>query len=98
MKFRDQLNKAKEIGIIVGELNVANECDAVFEFKYTDKEFEQLCDFVYYCWLKDCSGNITPYHLAQAVNELIKEDEKTIDEVTDMSKWDMLEKACEYTY
>lgn len=93
MTFREQLNKVLELGISICELDVANECDCVFGFEYTEQEFEQLCDFAMQCYLKDQSGNIGSYHVALAINELITEDEKTIQEVLGMSRWDMLEKA-----
>lgn len=96
MTFREQLNKVNELGISICDLEVANECDCIFNFEYTEQEFDQLCDFVRHCYLKDQSGNITPNHIAQAINELITEDEKTIQEVLDTNRWDMLDKASCY--
>ena len=96
MTFREQLNKVNELGISICDLEVAYECDCIFNFEYTEQEFEQLCDFAKYCYLKDESGNIAPNFIAYAINELIKEDGKTIQEVLNMSKWDMLEKASYY--
>ena len=96
MTFREQLSKVNELGISICDLVVANECDWVFDFEYTEQEFEQLCEFAKHCYLKDSSGNITPNHIAYAINELVTEDGKTIQEVLNMSKWDMLEKASYY--
>jgi len=93
MTFRDQLNEVNDLGISICELEVANECDCIFNFEYTDEEFEELCSFALYCYLKDCSGQIAPMHIARAIQELIVEDKKTVDEVISMNKWDMLEKA-----
>lgn len=93
MTFREQLNKVRELGISICELDIAHECDYVFSFVYTEQEFEQLCELVKYCWLKDNSGNIAPQYIAYAINELITMDDKTIEEVLDMSKWDILDKA-----
>lgn len=96
MTFREQLNKVNELGISICDLEVANECDCMFQFKCTVGEFERLCDFAKYCYLKDSSGDIAPIHIARAINELITEDGKTIQEVLDMNKWDMLDKASYY--
>lgn len=93
MTFREQLNKVNELGISICDLEVANECDCIFNFEYTEQEFEQLCDFARYCYLKDQSGDIGPNHIAQAIDDLIREDEKTIQEVLDMSGWDILDRA-----
>ena len=81
------------MGISICDLEVANECDCIFNFEYTEQEFEQLCDFARHCYLKDQSGDIGPNHIAQAINDLIIEDEKTIHEVLDMSGWDILDRA-----
>lgn len=96
MTFREQLSKVSELGISICDLEVANECDGVFDFEYTEQEFEWLCDFAQQCYLKDQSGNITPNHIAKAINELITEDGKTIQEVLDINRWDMLDKASYY--
>lgn len=96
MTFREQLNKVNELGLNICDLEVANECDCIFNFEYTEQEFERLCDFARNCYLKDQSGNISPYHIAHAINELIVEDEKTIEEVLGMNRWDMLDKASYY--
>lgn len=41
MTYREQLNKLEKLGISVTSIEVANSCDSLFEFDYTDKEFEQ---------------------------------------------------------
>ena len=93
MTFRVQLNTVRKLNISICELEVADECDCIFDFEYTEQEFEQLCEFAKHCYLKDQSGNITPHHIASAINELITGDGKTIQEVLEINRWDMLDKA-----
>lgn len=52
MTYREQLNKLEKLGISVTSIEVANSCDSLFEFDYTDKEFEQLCSFAERMYLK----------------------------------------------
>lgn len=40
MKYREQLEKVQALGISICELDIANECDCVFEFETTEQEFE----------------------------------------------------------
>lgn len=94
MKFREQLNKAKELGFSISELKIANECDCIFEFEYTEKEFEWLCEQAHYCYLN--AEQMTEFAIAMAINELIVKENYTIDEVLDLCKWDLIDKASKW--
>lgn len=62
MKYREQLEKVQALGINICELEIANECDSVFEFETTEQEFENLCKFANNIYLK--SENLTPNAIA----------------------------------
>lgn len=93
MTFREKLNKVKEMNISVCDLTIANECDCVFDFEYTEQQFEDLCELAKICYLK--SEFIDICAIANVINDMIK-DGSTIDDVLDMSKWDILNKAAYY--
>lgn len=94
MTYREQLKKAHELGLSIVDLSVAFECDCVFGFKYTEEEFEKICGIVTECYLKSCDVSISCF--AYAINELIGQDKKSIDDILKMSKWDLIEKASYY--
>jgi hypothetical protein len=94
MTYRETLKKAIRLGISVSDLVIANECDCVFDFEYTNEEFEQLCKKAHECYLK--AEDITEYSLALAINDLIKEKDFSVQEVLDMDKWELIDKASYY--
>lgn len=91
MTYREQLNKAKELGLSIIDLVVADECKAVFTFSYTDEEFERLCELVKICYIK--SDGLDEYCIASAVNELVEEDGKMIAEILEMKYYTIIDKA-----
>jgi hypothetical protein len=91
MTYKEQLRKAKELGLSIIDLVVADECMSVFTFSYTDEEFERLCELVKTCYLK--SDGLDEYCIASAVNELIEEDKKTIAEILEISYYVIIDKA-----
>lgn len=91
MSFREQLNKANELDFSISELKIANECDCIFEFEYTEREFEDLCCLAHDCYLK--AEQMTEFAIAMAINEFIVEENYTIEEVLDLYKWDLINKA-----
>jgi hypothetical protein len=94
MTFREQLNKANELNLSILDLSIANECDSVFNFEYTEKQFEELCALARQAFLK--GEYVDEYALAQAINDLIVEEEKTIGQVLSMTAWELLDKATCY--
>nr|DAU13411.1 MAG TPA: hypothetical protein [Caudoviricetes sp.] len=94
MKYREQLEKVQALGISICELDIANECDCVFEFETTEQEFENLCEFANYIYLK--SENLTPNAIAQCINEMITYSGKTVEEVTTMDKLDFMDEAVNF--
>ena len=88
LNFREQLNLVKDRGCSVCQIDVANSCDCLFDFKYTYQEFEALCERVMEAYLD--SENYSTDELAYAVNDFISKG-YTIKEVCDMSSWELLD-------
>ena len=89
MKFIEQLEKAKLLGIDVFDLTIADELKCTLDFNYTEDEFEKLCQFT-----KDCielSGVI-----ANVLNELVADEDYSISDILELSYCDILEKATYY--
>lgn len=94
MTYREQLNKLEELGIMLTSIEVANSCDCIFDFNYSDEEFEKLCNFAERMYLK--ADVMTTDAVAKCINDLVNEDGKTVEEILEMDKWDFIDKASNY--
>lgn len=91
MTHREQLNKVRDLGISICDLEIANELDAVLNFEYTEEEFESLCAFGVEIYLK--AEKMTTDAIAYCINDLVEEKGKTVKEILKMNKWDFIDKA-----
>ena len=91
MTYREQLNKLKELGITPTSIEVGNSCDCIFDFDYSDEEFEKLCNFAEEMYLK--ADVMTTDAVANCINDLVNEEGKTVEEILEMDKWDFIDKA-----
>ena len=94
MTYREQLNKPEELGITPTSIEVGNSCDCIFDFDYSDEEFEKLCNFAERMYLK--ADVMTTDAVAKCINDLVNEDGKTVEEILKMDKWDFIDKASNY--
>lgn len=91
MTHREQLNKVRDLGISICDLEIENELDAVLDFEYTEEEFEDLCTFSVEIYLK--AEKMTTDAIAYCINDLVEEEGKTVEEILKMNKWDFIVKA-----
>ncbi len=91
MTYREQLNKVRDLGISICDLEIANELDAVLNFEYTEEEFESLCAFSVEIYLK--AEKMTTDAIAYCINDLVEEEGKMVEEILKMNKWDFIVKA-----
>ena len=94
MTYREQLNKFEELGITPTSIEVGNSCDCIFDFDYSDEEFEKLCNFAEEMYLK--ADVMTTDAVAKCINDLVNEDGKTVEEILEMDKWYFIDKASNY--
>ena len=93
MTYREQLNKLEELGITPTSIEVGNSCDCIFDFDYSDEEFEKLCRFAERMYLE--ANVMTTVAVAKCINQLVEEG-KTVEEILEMDKWDFIDKASNY--
>lgn len=91
MTFKEQLKVANDNNLSILDLEIANECDCVFSFEHTDKEFETLCNCVRRAYLK--SDDMTIDSIVKLVDWLIVENGWSIQEIYDMPVYDLLVEA-----
>lgn len=94
MTFKEQLKMANNNNLSILDLEIANECDCVFEFEYTDYEFEKLCARIRCAYLK--TEEMTVAALVYCVNDLITKEDKSIDQICEMDVYDFILKASWY--
>lgn len=94
MTYREQLNKLEELGITPTSIEVGNSCDCIFDFDYSDEEFDKLCNFAERMYLK--ADVMTTDAVAKCINDLVNEDGKTVEEILEMDKWDFIGRASNY--
>lgn len=94
MKYREQLNKVNELGIDICDLTIANELDCVLDCgTYTDKDFERLCNYARYIYLK--ADNLTAEAIARAIDDLLSQG-KTVEKIVAMDKYAFMNQAYQY--
>ena len=94
MTYREQLNKLEELGITPTSIEIGNSCDCIFDFNYSDEEFEKLCNFAEEMYLK--ADVMTTDAVAKCINDLVNEEGKTVEEILEMDKWDFIGRASNY--
>lgn len=94
MTFKEQLKIANDNDLSILDLEIANECDCVFDFDYTDDDFEALCGVIRTAYLK--AEEMTIIALVQCVSALITDENYTVQQVLDVTTWDLIEKASWY--
>ena len=99
MTYKETMELADKHGIKFMNLLVAQECDWAFSFYYTDEQFEKLCEKTRYVYGHSREVGVDVCSIAQAINDLIEDEEKTIDDVLAMDFYDIHDVAlnfCEY--
>lgn len=102
MTYREKLNKFEELGITLTSIEVANSCDCIFDFNYSDEEFEKLCNFAEEMYLK--ADVMTTDAVAKCINDMVKTQRalsfrttnQIVEEILKMDKWDFIVKASNY--
>ena len=95
MKYKEQLQTAKEHGLDILSLMVADEVEQYFadHTEITDELFEQVCSFAKEMYLK--SGDSLS-SIVVTIKQLVETEGYTFDEVFSMKKWDFLEQVAQY--
>ena len=99
MTYRETIELATKYGLRAYDLLVAQECDWAFSFEYSDEQFEKLCEKARYVHSHSSGVGVDACCIACAINWLIDDNGKTIDDVLGMDFYDIHEVAlnfCEY--
>jgi hypothetical protein len=81
--------------ISVLDVVIACECESVFDFDYTDEQFEKLCELAKGAKLKG-ERYIDECAVATAINYMINDKGKTIDDVLNTQIWDIVQLSSDF--
>ena len=93
MTYREQLNKVNELGINICDLTIANELDCVLSCDIKEKDFERLCEYARYIYIK--TDDMTAETIARAIDDLLSQG-KTVGKIVAMNKYTFIDKAVCY--
>ena len=95
MKYKEQLQTAREHGLDILNLMVADEVEQYFadQTEITDELFEQVCSFAEDMYLK---SGYSLSSIVVTIKQLVETEGYTFDEVFSMKKWDFLEQVVQY--
>ena len=96
MTYKETLDCAKEHGLRAYDLVVAQECDWAFNFDFDDAQFEKLCDKVANVYSHSMDVGVDACCVAMAVNRLIDDEGKGIEDVLQMDFYDIHNVALDY--
>lgn len=85
----DEFKKQKQFELLT--LMVADEVDCVVQNIYSEEDFNTICCIVENAYLKSDACSIN--QIALAVDIILNLEGNTIEELKQMSKWDILDKA-----
>ena len=86
--YREQLNVVQENNLSITDIIIGAACDALFDFRYTEEEFEHLCCVASKAYL--ATADISEDDIAATISELV-DCGYSIDEICELSKWDLLD-------
>lgn len=88
--FREQLNFIRDNECNICDIIVADSCDEFFNFEYSEKEFEILCQIAQRAYLK--AEEVGADDIAIAIDTWFASG-RTISELIDISTWDLINAA-----
>lgn len=86
--YREQLNIVKENNLSITDIIIGAACDALFDFNYTEEEFERLCYVASEVYL--AAADVSEDDIAATIGELVDYG-YSIDEICELNKWDLLD-------
>ena len=92
--FREQLNLVKNNGCSVCDINVAYSCDSIFNFDYTEEQFEKLCTAVLNAYLS--AENVSTDELALAIEyffQYFNISDENVEKLYNLNKWALIDAA-----
>ena len=93
MKYIEIMNILSKNNLSVISIDVASACVDIFDFDYTNEEYEALCTKVEEVFMGQFDMECDIDAVAHAINDFIAEKEMSIPEVLKLDKYAIIEQA-----
>lgn len=93
MKYIEIMNILSKNNLSVISIDVASACIDIFDFDYTNEEYEALCTKVEEVFMGQFDMECDIDAVAHAINDFIAEKEMSIPEVLKLDKYAIIEQA-----
>ena len=90
MTFKEIIKAIDKIDASYQDIEIALALDAEVDFDLTDEEFNKLCEYA-----KNVLDNsdVNEYAIAECMNDLLNEEDKTVEEILEMDVHDFADEA-----
>ena len=97
MKYTDIINILNKNNISIVNVDVASACADIFDFDYTDEEYEALWAKGEQVFMSQSDMDCDIDAVAHAINDFIAEKEMSISEVLKLDRDTIIEQAAYWT-
>lgn len=90
MTFKEIIKAIDKIDASYQDIEIALALDAEIDFDLTDEEFNKLCEYA-----KNVLDNsdVNEYAIAECMDDLLNEEDKTVEEILEMDVHDFADEA-----
>lgn len=90
MTFKEIIKAIDKIDASYQDIRIALVLDAEVDFNLTDEEFNKLCEYA-----KNVLDNsdVDEYAIAECMDDLLNEEDKTVEEILEMDAHDFADEA-----
>ena len=97
MTYKEMIKTCEENNFYPAQAVVAEEMECqltdCYNIKYTEKRFQELCEFAWYIYIK--SEGLRIVQICKAIAKLEKKYKRTKkNDPTEMDKWEIMDLAC----
>lgn len=90
MTFKEIVNAVDKMKVKYQDVEIALNLDAEIDFDLTDEEFNSLCDYAKRVLDRT---DVTEYAIAQCIDDLLNEEDKTVEDILKMDVLDFADEA-----
>lgn len=90
MTFKEIVNAIDKLDASYQDIEIALNLDAEIDFDLTDEEFNSLCDYAKRVLDRT---DVTEYAIAQCIDDLLNEEDKTVEDILKMDVLDFADEA-----
>lgn len=93
MKYTEIMNILSKNNLSIISIDVASACTDIFDFDYTNEEYEALCTKVEEVFMGQFDMECDIDAVAHAINDFVVEEGMSIPEVLKLDKYVIIEQA-----